>query len=153
MDHAIINAPFGQLRLAAEADCLIEIEFLLDRQQGIAPISPILKKTHQQLAAYFKNPDHVFEVPMKLHGTDFQQRVWQALYEIPPGKPWTYGQLAKKLATAPRAVGGACGANPIPIIVPCHRVVSVNGHGGFMHSRADAPLSIKQWLLAHERGQ
>ena len=88
---------------------------------------------------------------MLLSGTDFQRRVWQALSDIQPGAPLTYGQLAEKLGTAPRAVGGACGANPIPVIVPCHRVVSASGLGGFMRTRYLGPLNIKSWLLAHER--
>ena len=88
---------------------------------------------------------------MELLGTPFQQAVWHALRDIPPGSPLTYGQLAKQLGTAARAVGGACGANPIPIIVPCHRVVSASGIGGFMQTCYLGPLNIKSWLLAHER--
>lgn len=153
MHQAIINAPFGQLKLAADDDCLLEIEFLLAPHQPIPANSPILKETQRQLAAYFKNPRHVFDLPMQLHGTDFQQRVWRALCAIPVGMPITYGELAKRVGTAPRAVGGACGSNPIPIIVPCHRVVSASGLGGFMHTRNQVSLDIKSWLLAHERGE
>ena len=87
---------------------------------------------------------------MKLNGTAFQRRVWQALCKIPAGAPLTYGQLAQKLGTAPRPIGGACGANPIPIIVPCHRVVSASGLGGFMRTRYLGSLNVKSWLLAHE---
>lgn len=151
MDEAIINAPFGQLRLNANHDTLTGIEFLLERETPRKPISAILRETQAQLAAYFNNPEHLFELPTRLNGTDFQQTVWHALCDIPPGSPLTYGQLAKKLGTAPRAIGGACGANPIPIIVPCHRVVSANGIGGFMKTRYLGPLNIKSWLLAHER--
>ncbi len=151
MDQAIINAPFGQLKLTADHDSLTGIEFLLEREPLKKAGSPLLKETQAQLAAYFKNPHHAFDLPMKLHGTVFQQKVWQALCDIQPGSPLTYGQLAKKLGTAPRATGGACGANPIPIIVPCHRVVSANGIGGFMKTRYLGPLNIKSWLLAHER--
>ncbi|MBS1146921.1 MAG: methylated-DNA-(protein)-cysteine S-methyltransferase, partial [Proteobacteria bacterium] len=82
----------------------------------------------------------------------FQKRVWRALMEIPAGHPTTYGALAKQLGTAARAVGQACGSNPLPILVPCHRVVAANGLGGFMHSASGAPLDVKTWLLAHERG-
>ena len=147
---AIIAAPFGQLGLAADQGTLTGIEFLLEPRPLKKPVSSLLKETEAQLAAYFKNPAHVFTLPMQLHGTPFQQRVWQALCEIPAGAPWTYGQLAKILATAPRAVGGACGSNPLPIVVPCHRIVSATGIGGFMHTRELKPLNIKSWLLAHE---
>lgn len=153
MDQAVINTPFGQLRLTADHDFLTGIEFLLERQPAIKPVSPLLKEAEAQLVAYFSNPNHQFDLPLQLDGTPFQRRVWQALCDIPPGPPLTYGQLANKLDTSPRAIGGACGANPIPIIVPCHRVVSASGIGGFMRTRYLGPLNIKSWLLAHERGQ
>jgi O-6-methylguanine DNA methyltransferase len=150
MDIAVIDAPFGQLRLIADHDILAGIEFLLEREQTKNPATPLLRETAAQLCAYFNNPQHQFDLPTRLDGTPFQLKVWQALCEIPPGDPLTYGQLAKKLATAPRAVGSACGANPIPVIVPCHRVVSAGGLGGFMGTRFLGPLNIKSWLLAHE---
>ncbi len=151
MEHAVIDAPFGQLRLIADHDILTGIDFLLEPEPAKPPATPVLKETAAQLAAYFKDPNFRFDLPMRLDGTPFQLKVWQALCDIPPGAPLTYGQLAKKLATAPRAVGGACGANPIPVIVPCHRVVSAGGLGGFMGTRYLGPLNIKSWLLAHER--
>ena len=151
MDQAIINAPFGQLRLIADDGYLTGIDFLLEKQPLKKPATPLLREAEAQLVAYFRNPEHPFDLPLRLEGTAFQRRVWQALEEIPPGAPLTYGQLAKKLKTAPRAVGGACGANPIPIIVPCHRVVSASGLGGFMKTRYLGSLNIKSWLLAHER--
>jgi methylated-DNA-[protein]-cysteine S-methyltransferase len=77
-------------------------------------------------------------------------RVWHALMKIPAGRPTTYGALAQRLGTAPRAVGQACGANPLPILIPCHRVVAAGGLGGFMHAASGAPLDVKTWLLAHE---
>ena len=153
MDLAIIDAPFGQLRLIANHDILTGIDFLLEHEPTIKPATPVLKETERQLRAYFKNPHHRFNLAMRLDGTPFQLKVWQALCDIPPGDPLTYGQLAKKLATAPRAVGGACGANPIPVIVPCHRVVSAGGLGGFMGTRYLGSLNIKSWLLAHERSE
>ncbi len=153
MDQAIINVSFGQLRLTADHDSLTGIDFLLERQALKKPVSPLLKETEAQILAYVRYPHHQFDLPIRLEGTPFQRQVWQALCDIPPGLPLTYGQLAKNLCTAPRAVGGACGANPIPIIVPCHRVVSASGIGGFMRTRYLGSLNIKSWLLAHERGQ
>jgi methylated-DNA-[protein]-cysteine S-methyltransferase len=153
MDIAVIDAPFGQLRLIADRDDLTGVEFLLKQVPSTKPASPLLKETEAQLRAYFKNAHHQFNLPIRLDGTAFQLKVWQALRDITPGDPLTYGQLAKKLATAPRAVGGACGANPIPVIVPCHRVVSAGGLGGFMGTRYLGPLNIKSWLLAHERSE
>jgi methylated-DNA-[protein]-cysteine S-methyltransferase len=77
--------------------------------------------------------------------------VWQALRRIPGGSTQSYGELARQLHTAPRAVGQACGANPIPVIIPCHRVLARNGLGGFMSSAGGDSLAIKRWLLEHER--
>ena len=86
-------------------------------------------------------------------GTPFRQRVWQAIHAIPSGRTLTYGELARKLNSAPRAVGGACGDNRIPLVIPCHRVVASGGIGGFMHASGGDPIAIKQWLLRHERAQ
>jgi methylated-DNA-[protein]-cysteine S-methyltransferase len=151
MDTAVIDAPFGQLRLIAERDRLSGIDFLLEHTPAKKPATPVLRETAAQLAAYFKDPYFRFDLPMRLDGTSFQMKVWHALCEIPSGAPLTYGELARKLGAAPRAVGGACGSNPIPVVIPCHRVVSSSGLGGFMHTRNDGPLKIKSWLLAHER--
>jgi methylated-DNA-[protein]-cysteine S-methyltransferase len=149
---AIISTPFGQLGLNEHQGQLAEIVFLLNKLPEKPPATPLLKEAASQLGAYFRNPGIHFELSLAPAGTAFQQRVWQALREIPAGSTSTYGDLAKKIHSAPRAVGQACGSNPLPIIVPCHRVVSASGQGGFMHSRADGPLSIKNWLLSHERG-
>jgi methylated-DNA-[protein]-cysteine S-methyltransferase len=150
--NAVISAPFGQLGLREHHGQLAEIVFLLEALPEKSPASPLLKEAVNQLQAYFRNPRAHFELPLASSGSAFQQRVWQALRNIPPGSTSTYGELAKTIGSAPRAVGQACGSNPLPIIVPCHRVLSASGQGGFMHSRADGPLSIKHWLLAHERG-
>ena len=77
--------------------------------------------------------------------------VWRAMLQIPSGQTRTYGEVAQSIKSAPRAIGGACGANPVPIIIPCHRVVSKTGMGGFMGATEGDPLKIKAWLLAHER--
>nr|VFK44850.1 MAG: methylated-DNA-[protein]-cysteine S-methyltransferase [Candidatus Kentron sp. TC]VFK47134.1 MAG: methylated-DNA-[protein]-cysteine S-methyltransferase [Candidatus Kentron sp. TC] len=104
----------------------------------------------EQLGRYFEDPEWRFELPLAPGGTPFQQRVWQALQSIPSGETISYGTLAARLGTCARAVGNACRGNPIPIIIPCHRVVGVRGPGGFMGSRAGEPLAIKKWLLTHE---
>jgi methylated-DNA-[protein]-cysteine S-methyltransferase len=84
-----------------------------------------------------------------MYGTVFQQRVWQAIASIPLGQTRSYGQLAEQLNSGPRAVANACGANRIPLIIPCHRVLAKNGLGGFMQGKKNG-LNIKRWLLAHE---
>lgn len=88
--------------------------------------------------------------PLAPEGTPFQQRVWQELQRIPPKKRLTYGELAGRLKSGPRAVGGACRANPIPLLIPCHRVVAANGDGGFAGHTGGPWVEIKRWLLQHE---
>ncbi|MGD8812578.1 MAG: methylated-DNA--[protein]-cysteine S-methyltransferase, partial [Thioalkalispiraceae bacterium] len=84
------------------------------------------------------------------HGTSFQQKVWKTMLNIPPGKVMSYGEIAKKLNSSPRAVGNACRANPLPLLVPCHRVVSQAGLGGYGGETSGKRLAIKRWLLSHE---
>ncbi len=110
--------------------------------------SPLLARAAAQLAEYAAGTRRHFDLPLAPAGTAFQRRVWRELIAIPFGATMSYGALAEKLGTAARAVGGACGANPIPIIIPCHRVVASDGRlGGF--SGGDG-LDSKLLLLAHE---
>ena len=104
----------------------------------------------EQLKRYFAAPQTGFDLPLQQQGTPYQQRVWRALQSIPPGKTLTYGQLAKRLHSSPRAIGNACRQNPLPLLVPCHRVVAANGLGGFAGETTGKPLVLKRWLLEHE---
>jgi len=159
--EAFINAPFGVVAIAMKAnqlaiDLLIETpsqeQFLQYNPEVINnPIkSPIVKQANEQIQQYLKQP--VTQFSKSLHqqqGTAFQQRVWQAIAAIPLGKTASYGQIAKQIGSGPRAVANACGANNIPLIIPCHRVVAQNGIGGYMLGKENG-LLIKRWLLAHE---
>lgn len=91
-----------------------------------------------------------FGFPSLNRGTPFQQRVWRAISEIPAGEIRTYGELSANIGGTARAVGQACGANPFPIVVPCHRVVAKTGIGGFANARDGWLLETKRWLLRHE---
>lgn len=148
---ALWRAPAFTLGVRLDGDSLSGLDFLPVATPDL-PVSPAAQAVLQQLDAYLADPAFVFELPCCLRGTAFQQRVWQALRTIPSGEVLTYGQLARQLGSAPRAVGQACGANPLPLIYPCHRVVSAKGLGGFMQSAGADTLSIKRWLLQHERG-
>lgn len=99
---------------------------------------------------YFSNVPLDPMMPFQADGTAFQQRVWKRLCRIPCGQVMRYGELAAALGSSPRAVAGACRANPIPILIPCHRVVATTGLGGYMGETAGEALAIKQWLLQHE---
>jgi methylated-DNA-[protein]-cysteine S-methyltransferase len=89
-------------------------------------------------------------LPTAPAGSPFQRRVWQAISAIPSGRTRTYGEIAAELGSAPRAVGGACRANPYPLLVPCHRVIGAAGLGGFAGDASGRLIAIKRWLLAHE---
>lgn len=149
---AVIAAPFGRLGIVVHEDCLVRLAFLEESTQLTAAVPASLAATvTQQLNAYFSDSTFRFSVPYALHGTIFQQRVWAAIKSISPGDTVAYQHIAASLNTAPRAVGGACGRNPVPIIIPCHRVVACNGLGGFKQSTSKLTLAIKQWLLSHEQ--
>jgi methylated-DNA-[protein]-cysteine S-methyltransferase len=148
---AILSAPFGALAVRIGGDALIGLDFL---PPGTAPLGsslPLVKRVKAELDAYYADCGHRFSLPLAPVGTDFRRKVWQALLDIPAGKTRTYGEIANQLGSAPRAVGQAVGDNPIPILIPCHRVIAADGSlGGFMHSRTGYSQDIKRWLLRHE---
>lgn len=146
---AVVNTPFGVLGIVAH-DALTSIDFLRSGRKPRPARTALAREVCVQLRAYLSDPRHVFDLPLDLTGTSHQLRVWRALRRIPAGRTLSYGQLAAKLASGPRAIGAACRANPVPIVVPCHRVVGHNGLGGFMGGRAPAHLNLKRWLLTHE---
>ncbi len=150
---AVIAAPFGRLGITLANGRLADIDFLDSKVPLRAPKDAAARRVCRELKTYLQNPKHRFRLALAQEGTDFQQKVWHALQRIPAGKALSYGELARKLDTGPRAVGNACRANPIPIVVPCHRVVASNGKGGFMGKTGGRALVIKDWLLAHERGR
>ncbi len=150
---AVIAAPFGRVGFMLDGDALADISFLDKGTPLLPPRAARARKVARVLRSYFSNPRYSFHIPLKLSGTAFQQRVWRALRRIPAGRTLSYGVLARKLDTSARAVGNACRANPIPIVIPCHRVVASNGLGGFMGKRSGSPLNLKHWLLEHERKQ
>ena len=143
-------APFAVLGVRVEGEVLTGIDFLPRSEKLLAPREAFALRVGEQLQAYLNDPDFMFDLPMRLNGTVHQSRVWDVMTRIPCGSVLTYGDIADKLGSSPRAVGRACGDNPIPIIIPCHRVVAKNGAGGFMHQSGGDALSIKHWLLRHE---
>ena len=150
---AVIAAPFGRLGITLQNGALADIDFLDHKIPLRAPTDAVARHVCVALRAYLKTPRRKFSLPLATDGTDFQQRVWRALQRIPAGSVLSYGELAHKLKTGARAVGNACRANPIPIVIPCHRVVAANGKGGFMGKTGGRALTIKDWLLTHERGR
>jgi methylated-DNA-[protein]-cysteine S-methyltransferase len=147
-----IESPVGRLVLESDGEVLRAIWLPHQAAGASAPgagadAPPVLKETATQLAEYFDGTRTSFDVPMELDGTPFQREVWAELTRIPYGQTISYGELARRVGRpkGPRAVGQANGKNPIPIIVPCHRVVASNGLGGYAGG-----LPLKQALLAGE---
>ena len=152
MDYqAKLPVPFGVLGIRCDDCALLGIDFLPTNEMPQHATSAFAKIVCEQLLRYFENPDMQFTVPLNTSGTPHQQKVWQAMCSIPRGETRSYGELAAELKSGAQAVGQACGANPIPVIIPCHRVVGSSGLGGFMGHASGAPLDIKRWLLAHEQ--
>jgi len=110
----------------------------------------LLQDIVNQLEQYFTQACSFHDIPWLLMGTPFQKRVWHELTKIPLGKTMSYGELAKKIQSSPRAVGNACRKNPLAIIIPCHRVVSAKGIGGYAGKTEGNNITIKRWLLHHE---
>ena len=149
---AVVALPFGKVGVRTAAGLITELCYLPPHFEAKEAQDATAQLAVEQLLAYCDNADYRFTLPLKVAGTDFQKGVWDAISSIPRGSVRTYGELAKHVGSAPRAVGQACGANWFPIVVPCHRVTSAAGLGGFANS--DDPnsylLGIKRWLLAHE---
>ena len=145
----MMNAPFGGVGINIHNDCVTRICLYPTQQATSNIVGSTVQNVKEQFDQYFKHADAKIDIPFKVAGTAFQIRVWEAISAIPVGKMLTYSELAHKVGSGPRAVANACGANYLPLLIPCHRVVAKNGLGGFMQSVPDG-LKIKEWLLAHE---
>ena len=148
MPRAVVDSPIGPLGLIASEAGLRAVLFD-GRRIRTEGRSPVLAQAVRQLEAYFEGELLTFDLPLELSGTDFQRRCWLALGSIPYGQTVSYGEQARRLglgSDAARAVGAANGRNPLPIVLPCHRVIgtdgSLTGFGG--------GLRVKRFLLEHE---
>ena len=149
---AVVAAPFGGIGVRIADRAVTELVYLPASIAAMTPKSPLAQAVAAQIEAYLADPGFRFELPLAVRGSDFQQRVWRAIASIPSGSAMTYGQVARQIRSAPRAVGQACGANWFPLVVPCHRVLAAGGIGGFAsHDDEGFHLSVKRWLLRHER--
>ena len=152
MDYqAKLTSPLGVLGIRCTDDALTGIDFLAASEKPQQATSAFAKTVCEQLLRYLENPSVQFTVPLSPDGPQHQQKVWQAMLNIPCGETRSYGELAVALKSGAQAVGQACGSNPIPIVIPCHRVVGKAGLGGFMRHASGTPLDIKRWLLIHEQ--
>ncbi len=153
----IFDSMVGLLEVQLQSGKLVGLSYIKSKQRNKfphLPLSPAARKIRQQIQAYFKNAHTKLSVPIKFNrGTDFQQRVWREMLKIKPGKTLSYGELALIIGSGPRAVANACRANPIPVVVPCHRIVAKSGIGGYHGKTSGQFINIKQTLLNHEGWQ
>ena len=140
-----MHAPIGDLTISVEDNIIVSLDWGWAQEQNT---STLLQDAKSQLDDYFDGLRKNFDLPLKPPGTKFQQSVWSMMKQIPYGKTITYGEIAEALGSSARAVGMACGANPIPVIIPCHRVVAAKDIGGYS---GDGGVKTKRALLHLER--
>lgn len=146
---AVVGAPFGGVAIYSDGIRITGLRFV----EGVPPAAAdddVAADAARQLRHYFVDPAFHFSFPLRVAGTPFQRRVWEAIAAIPCGSTRTYGDLARELDAPARAVGQACGDNSLPIVIPCHRIIGANGLGGFAHATGGFPPAVKRWLLEHE---
>lgn len=144
MPQQSMHSPIGDLTISCENGAIVALDWGWARDQAA---NELLDEARTQLEAYFDGARQAFDLPLAPAGTDFQTRVWRLMEAISYGNTRTYGAMAKDLASSARAVGMACGANPIPVIIPCHRVLAADGMGGYS---GDGGLETKVSLLRLE---
>ena len=149
--ETIMTSPIGRIGIRLDAlDQVIALDFLGARGRSRPARSLAARRVVAALMGYFADPSVPFTIPLVPVGTAHQLAVWNALQEIPVGTTRSYGDLARQIGSSARAVGQACRSNPIPIVIPCHRIVARNGAGGYSGATTGPELAIKHWLLAHE---
>ncbi len=155
--QAIVAAPGFNIGIRCAEMEILGFDYLAAGPE-LAPRTGLAAEAMRQLEAYLADADCVFSLPLRPSGTGFQRRVWAAIAAIPPHETKSYGEVARALHSGPRAVGQACGANPFPLVVPCHRVIAAKGELGGFGGSSNASrqgggflLDVKRWLLAHER--
>jgi len=147
-DRAMVDTPVGAIAIAWREGLVTGVDLEPNAMDVGSERLPAF--IAEGLDAYFRDGSVRLDLPVALQGTPFQGRVWQVLQSILPGRTVSYGALARRLGTSARAVGGACRANPCPILVPCHRVVAATGLGGFAGDISGRKLEVKRRLLRHE---
>jgi methylated-DNA-[protein]-cysteine S-methyltransferase len=142
MPQLSLHTPLGEVTISEDGGAIVALDWGRGRDQEA---TPLLRQARDQLQEYFDGKRMSFDLPLAPVGSDFQKRVWAALCAIPPGETRSYADIARTIGSAPRAVGGANGANPIPLFIPCHRVIAADGSlGGY--SGGDGPAT-KRYLL------
>ncbi len=144
MPSASMSSPLGPLTVVSDGSAITALQW---GEGGTQDTTPELTEALAQLAAYFRGGLTRFDLPLNVGGSEFQRRVCDAMCDIPFGETVTYGDLAARVGASPQAIGNACGGNPIPVIIPCHRVLAASGLGGYS---GQGGVETKVWLLRHE---
>jgi methylated-DNA-[protein]-cysteine S-methyltransferase len=144
MPQISLHSPIGDLTVSAEDEHIVALDWGWGRDEEP---TPVLERARAQLEDYFDGKLQTFDLPLRAEGTAFHRAVWQIMLEIPCGQVLTYGEISTRLKASARAVGTACGRNPIPVIIPCHRVIGTGGMGGYS---GDGGVDTKLVLLRHE---
>jgi methylated-DNA-[protein]-cysteine S-methyltransferase len=147
MPQLSMHTPVGEVTITEESGAIVAVDWGRGRDQAE---TPLLLRAREQLEEYFDGTRRAFDLPLEPKGSKFQHAVWKAMIAIPAGETRTYGDVANEIGGTARAVGGACGSNPIPIIIPCHRIVAANHLGGYS---GEGGLDTKQALLRLEGWQ
>jgi methylated-DNA-[protein]-cysteine S-methyltransferase len=148
MNRLTVSSPIGPLTVTEDDGAIVALDFAEARAHDD---TPLLRRAKRELEQYFARSRQVFDMPLAPTGTKFQRAVWDVMLAIPYGETRSYGDVAKKLRSGPRAVGGACGKNAIPIIIPCHRIIGAHGAlGGYS---GGSGFAIKRALLDLENGR
>ena len=150
---SVIPTPFGPAELYCTDNHVSQLRLFLAPNESQHPEEldqPLGTQVEQALSAYFESGQRLPKFPLMPAGSEYCQTVWQRLVEIPFGQTLTYGELAKQLSSGPRAIAQACRRNPIPLLIPCHRVVAATGIGGYSGAVTGPRVEFKRWLLKHE---
>lgn len=147
---AVFDSPLGRVGIATLRGGLSRLMSLSARQHSIESPEPLVGQIMVRLREFFDDSTVPLNIRLCLYGTQIQRRVWRALQRIEVGSVCTYGALGRRLGTSARAVGNACWANPVRIVVPCHRVVAIGGVGGFAGHSSRRLVGINRWLLRQE---
>lgn len=147
---AIVPAPFGAIGVRAAGGVLQELCYLPASYKEQVAADAFSANIAAQVSVYLRDPDYQFNLSLPELGTVYQRKVWTVINTIPRGDVLTYGDVARRIGSAPRAVGQACGANWFPLVIPCHRVTASGSIGGFARHEGGFHQDVKRWLLAHE---
>ena len=148
-----LKTPFATLGVSCDEHYIADIDYLPLSASDLPPQNLLAAEAAGQFRAYLRDGKFQFNLPFLLRGTPHCKKVWGEILKIPAGESRAYGQIAAMIKSSARAVGGACRANRLPLLIPCHRVVAAAGIGGFMGSDGRHQLKVKRWLLAHESAQ